>query len=203
LLFLVSFLLVAAFRSSFDGINANVNSWAASINTGSLSSFIDAAKVIAVVFDAESLLVISLAVAAILFAMHYWRGSVLLLGAMAGYVVLVEIIKTLVYSPRPVNMLVPETDNSFPSGHVMGSVVFLGALTYLAWQRWNSSKTRLSTGGLYVAITALVGFDRIYLNVHWFSDVIGGCLLGAFWLTFSILVFRYLTSNQKITERVF
>jgi len=187
--FLVSFLLVVALRSSFDGVNANVHSWAVSVNTG---SFIGAAKMIAVVFDIESLLVITLAVAVVLFAQRYWRGSVLLLSAMCGAAVLVEITKTLVYSPRPIDMLVHDTSNSFPSGHVTGSIVFFGVLTYLAWQHWDSSMARASSGGLYVAITALVGFDRIYLNVHWFSDIIGGCLLGAFWLKFSILIFQYL-----------
>lgn len=194
LLFLVGFLLVVTFRGSFDGVNANVNSWVASINAG---SFTGAAKVIAMILDTEPLLVISLAVAAVLFTWHYRRDSILLLGAMAGDAFLVEITKTLVHSPRPLNMLVHETDYSFPSGHAAGSIVFFGVLTFLAWQHWNSSKARAWTSGLYVAITAAVDLDVLYLNVHWFSDVIGGCLLGAFWLTFSILLFRYWTSSQR------
>jgi undecaprenyl-diphosphatase len=194
LLFLVGFLLVVAFRGSFDGVNANVNSWAASINAG---VFTGLAKVIAVILDTEPLLVISLVVAMVLFTWHYRRDGVLLLGAMVGDAFLVEITKTLVHSPRPVDMLVHETDYSFPSGHVAGSIVFFGVLTFLAWQHWNSSKARASTGGLYVAIAAAVDLDVLYLNVHWFSDVIGGCLLGAFWLTFLILLFRYWPSNQR------
>ncbi|MCW4046312.1 MAG: phosphatase PAP2 family protein [Candidatus Bathyarchaeota archaeon] len=169
-------------------VNASVNSWAVTIQT---SSFTVIAKGIAVIFDTESLLVVSLAVAAILFALHYRRGSVLLLGAMAGDALLVEVTKTLVHSPRPTNMLVPDTGYSFPSGHATASIVFFGILTYLAWQRWNSSKVRAVTGGLGVAMGVLVGFDRIYLNVHWFSDVVGGYLLGAFWLTFAIAAFHY------------
>jgi undecaprenyl-diphosphatase len=194
LLFLVGFLLVAAFRGSFDGVNASVNSWAASINAG---AFTGSAKVIAVILDTEPLFIISLAAAAVLFTLHYRRDVLLLLGAMVGDAFLVEITKTLVHSPRPVDMLIHETDYSFPSGHVTGSIVFFGVLTFLAWQHWNSSKARASTGGLYVAIVAAVDLDVLYLNVHWFSDVIGGCLLGAFWLTFSILVFRCWTSSQR------
>ena len=41
-------------------------------------------------------------------------------------------------------------------------------------------------------VAGVVGFDRVYLNVHWLSDVFGGWLLGAFWLSFVILVFRQL-----------
>lgn len=188
LLLLAVFLFVALFRSSFAAVNANVNSWAVTIQTG---SFTVIAKEIAVVFDTESLLVISLAVAVVLFARHCRRGSVLLLGAMAGEALLAEVIQTLVHSPRPTNMLVPTTGYSFPSGHVTASTVFFGILTYLAWQRCNSSKMRVAMGGLYAAVIALVSFDRIYLNVHWFSDVLGGCLLGLFWLTFSLWVFKH------------
>ena len=197
LLFIVGFLVVAVFRSSFDTVNANVNSWAASINN---SFFTPVAEGIAFVFDFNALLVISLVVAVILFIYHYRRGSVLLLGAMATDAFLVAGFKEFVQSPRPVNMLIPETGYSFPSGHVTGSVVFFGILTYLAWKHWASKKVKTATGGFYVAMVVLVGFDRIYLNVHWFSDVVGATWLGAVVLTFAIVVFRYLEASGKFSR---
>ncbi len=197
LLLIVGFLLVVAFRSSFDTANSNVNSWAATINTG---TFTPVAEGISFVFDTTALVVISLVIAAVLFVFHYRRGSVLLLGAMATDALLVVAFKALVQSPRPLNELIPETGYSFPSGHVTGSVVFFGVLTYLAWKHWASRKVKAATGGFYVAMVVLVGFDRIYLNVHWFSDVVGAALLGAVVLTFAILVFRYLEATGKFSR---
>jgi undecaprenyl-diphosphatase len=197
LLFLASFLFLALFRSSFAIVDADVNFWAASIQT---DAFTGVANGISVVFDTNALLVFSLVVAAVLFAKHYRRDSVLLLGAVAGDAVIVAVFKTVIMSPRPLNALIPETGYSFPSGHVTGSVVFFGVLTYLVWKHWASVKVKTTTGGLYVAITALVGFDRVYLNVHWFSDVVGGCLIGVFWLAFSIWIFPYLMSNPRFQK---
>ena len=153
---------------------------------------------ISVVFDTTALVILSLVVAVFLFLTHHRRYSLLLLGAMAGDALLVQIFKMLIMSPRPLNEIIAETNYSFPSGHTTGSVVFFGVLTYFAWVHWGSKKVKVATGGFYVSITALVGFDRIYLNVHWFSDIIGALFLGAFWLSFCILTFKYATSNNRV-----
>jgi len=194
-LFLICFLLTAVFRGSFNTINLNVNLWADSVNSG---FFTPAAKVISVIFNTTALFILTVIVAVYLFATHHKNYSLLLLGAMAGDALLVQIFKTLVMSPRPLNEIIASGGYSFPSGHTTGSVVFFGVLTYFAWVHWGSKKVKLATGGFYVSITALVGFDRIYLNVHWFSDIIGAVFLGAFWLSFCILTFKYATSNHRV-----
>jgi len=198
LLALIGFLLLAFSRSSFSSVNASVNSWAVAIQNGSLTAV---AVGISVVFDTEILLVFTLAAAALLFYKNYRKYSVLFLAAMGGDALLVEASKLLIYSPRPANELIADTSNSFPSGHVTGIIVFIGLLTYFAWQVWRSPKMKAASGTFYVAITVVVGFDRIYLNVHWFSDVLGGLMLGTFWLTFVILVFQYLQSRQFARRR--
>jgi undecaprenyl-diphosphatase len=190
-------LFVGVFKSSFDNINANMNSWVVSINTG---AFTLVAEGISFVFDTTALVVISLIVAAVLIICNYRRGSVLLLGAMVGDAILVVIFKELFQSIRPQNMLIPEMGYSFPSGHVTGSVVFFGVLTYLAWKHWASKKVKVSTGGFYTAMVVLVSFDRIYLNVHWVSDVVGAVLLGSFVLAFAITIFRYFEASGKFSQ---
>jgi membrane-associated phospholipid phosphatase len=199
LLALIGFLLLAFSRSNFSSVNASVNSWAVTIQTGSLTVV---ATGISIVFDTEILLVFTLAAAALLFFKNYRKYSVLFLGAMGGDALLVEASKLLIYSPRPANKLIVDTSNSFPSGHVTGTIVFFGLLTYFAWQAWRSPKVKAASATFYVAITVVVGFDRIYLNVHWLSDVLGGLMLGAFWLAFSILVFQYLQSRKIAGWRV-
>ena len=176
-------------------INLSINLWSASVNNG---FFTLPAQTISIAFDTIALAILSIVVAIFLFVLHYKRYSLLLLGAMAGNTLLVELFKTIIMSPRPLNGLIVASGYSFPSGHTMSSMVFFGVLTYFVWKNWYSSKIKALASGFYISITALVGFDRIYLNVHWFSDIIGSIFLGAFWVTLCILLFKYLVSSGKI-----
>jgi undecaprenyl-diphosphatase len=198
LLFLASFLLVAQLKNSFIRIDLQANSWAMSIQTDSFNAI---AVIIAYVFDTTSLIAISLILAVYLFYRNYRQYSALLLAAMGGDALIVSIAKTLVHSPRPLNGLVYDTGFSFPSGHTTASIVFCGLLTYLAWQHWKSPKAKTVSITLSITITSIVVFDRIYLNVHWFSDVVGGCLLGLFWLTFSLWAFGYIETRKFQTSK--
>lgn len=194
LMFLFGFLLVATLRSSFANLDLNINAWAASINKG---TFTVAAEAISVIFDTNVLAILSVVLATGFYVKNRWRYGVLLIGAIGGIALIVPISKMLIMSPRPLNEVIHLTDYSFPSGHAAGNTVFFGILTYFAWKKWSSARTRLSTGGLYTAIIALIGFCRIYLNVHWFSDVVGGFLLGVFWLLFTIGLFHRLSTKQS------
>jgi undecaprenyl-diphosphatase len=185
---------VAQLKKSFVMIDLQTNSWAISIQTGSLTTI---AIVIAYIFDITSLAAISLILAVYLFYRNYGKYGVLLLAAMGGDALIVSIAKTLIHSPRPLNGLLYDTGFSFPSGHTTASIVFCGLLTCLAWRRWKSSKAKIASTTLSVITVSIVAFDRIYLNVHWLSDVVGGCLLGLFWLTFTLWVFRYVENTNK------
>jgi undecaprenyl-diphosphatase len=185
---LTAFLVLAGLRFLFNTVNLDLNIWAASINSG---FFLWAAKGISVVFDATTLSAFTLATAALMLAKKHGRYGALLLVAMVGDLVLVEVSKALTASLRPTNEVFNAIGYSFPSGHVTGNVIFFGVITYFAWVHWCSVKARITTATLYSGVIAVVGFDRIYLNVHWLSDVVGGVFLGAFWLTFCILIFRH------------
>jgi undecaprenyl-diphosphatase len=195
----VCFLMLIFLRSSLSSVDNSANSWATTVQNG---PFTEVAVVISVVFDTTILLLFSLVAAALLFHKNFKKQSLLLLLSMGGDALLVSISKMLVYSPRPPNELIVETGYSFPSGHVTGGVVFFGLLTYFGWQIWNSSNTKTGLIMFCLTIISIISFDRIYLNVHWFSDVLGGYLLGTFWLTFSIVIFKYLESrkNQVFTR---
>jgi undecaprenyl-diphosphatase len=89
-------------------------------------------------------------------------------------------LKGLVGRPRPdLVRLVSGDGPAFPSGHVLATVGFYGVLAIVAWR--STTKRSLAVGALAGAATviALVGFSRIYLGVHWMSDVVGGYLIGA------------------------
>ncbi|GBF04543.1 phosphoesterase, PA-phosphatase-like protein [Deinococcus aerius] len=89
-------------------------------------------------------------------------------------------MKLLMHRTRPElwPRLVQEHDASFPSGHSMYSAAFVTALILLAWRtpyRWPAL-------GLGVAFSGLVGFSRLYLGVHYPTDVLCGWLTGAAWV---------------------
>jgi len=138
-----------------------------------------------------SLIVIALVAAALL----AWRGrrrdSLLVVGASAGVFVLGPILKLIVERPRPpVNQYLVRIDSwSFPSGHSLNSMVVIGLLTVLAAREWPGLRRVLSiaTGAFLVL---LVGFSRVYLGVHWPSDVLAGWLIGAVWVAGCVTLAR-------------
>jgi undecaprenyl-diphosphatase len=100
-------------------------------------------------------------------------------------------VKEIFQRPRPagIDPLALETSSSFPSGHSMEAMVAYGMVGYLLLVmlppcRW----LRLTAvGGLSILILA-IGFSRMYLSAHWFTDVVGGFALGAAWSAFWITV---------------
>jgi undecaprenyl-diphosphatase len=96
-------------------------------------------------------------------------------------------IKLAVNRPRPspdlVKVFAVEHGSGFPSGHALFAGVFLGFLAYLAYTHLRKRSLRtLSFAGLILLIL-FIGASRIYLGVHWPSDVIGGYLVGTVFLT--------------------
>jgi undecaprenyl-diphosphatase len=154
------------------------------------------AEIISIGFETVTLLAITLLIAVYLFYKNFKKNALLLVGAMIGNAVITAVVKTLVHSARPTNGLIPETGFSFPSDHVTSTVTLLSLLTYFIWLYWKSSGAKALTSVVFVGVACLVGFSRLYLNVHWLSDVLGGYLMGIFWATFSILIFQYLERKR-------
>ena len=72
---------------------------------------------------------------------------------------------------------------SFPSGHVINYTGIYGFLAFLASQRIGFAPLRRLVVGALASLIGLVGLSRIYLGVHWPTDVIGGWCLGIVWAT--------------------
>jgi membrane-associated phospholipid phosphatase len=195
LVFLLGFVLVTFFRTSFHSVDVAVNLWIPSIQSGALTFF---AETIAIIFGTTSLVIMSLVISAVLFLKNYKTHALLFLVAMGGDAVLVSVVKTLDHVARPTNGILFDTSFSYPSGHSAGCIVFGGLLAYFAWRHWQSTRSRALIGVGMGAVAGVVGFDRVYLNVHWLSDVFGGWLLGAFWLSFIILVFQQLRNSGNL-----
>lgn len=113
------------------------------------------------------------------------RVVLVLVLAFAANFVLEVVLKLSVGRPRPdLLRLVPGRGPSFPSGHVLATVGFYGVLAALTWKSTPGPWRRAAAYAAATAVILGVGFSRIYLGVHWFSDVVAGFAVGtAFVLT--------------------
>ena len=82
--------------------------------------------------------------------------------------------------------IIDERTNSFPSGHSMGAVIAFGLLTYFLLLVLSDRRERVAVVVLAAVLTVMIGFSRIYLGAHYFSDVIGGFAVGGAWLSVCI-----------------
>ncbi|OGF39762.1 hypothetical protein A2477_04245 [Candidatus Falkowbacteria bacterium RIFOXYC2_FULL_47_12] len=147
-----------------------------------------------------------LAVGVILFGIFFlWRkygeyALALFLSVVGGEVV-VWLFKIIIHRPRPVlaNALMIEPSYSFPSGHAFVAFSFYGLLTYFVFRwarRWYTKCITIAVG---LCVIAAIGFSRIYLGVHWPSDVLAGSAFGAAWLTGSVMLLG-LRRQQSVAE---
>jgi len=125
------------------------------------------------------------------------RGAAFLLLSMAGSGVWSTLIKLLVRRERPAVLphLVEVTDFSYPSGHTMLSTATFLSLTLLASRHMPGRRARLMLFLTASLLIALVGFSRLYLGVHYPSDVLSGMLLGAAW-TFGLAAAFFSVRNN-------
>lgn len=103
------------------------------------------------------------------------------------------VLKNIFARPRPDNMrLMQASGYSFPSGHAMISTAFYGYLIYLTIKNIQSKKIKITISSLLVVLIILIDISRIYIGVHYVSDVVAGTI-------FSI---AYLIAFVKTTELI-
>jgi len=117
------------------------------------------------------------------FALRGPRPAGYLLAVATVGVIVRTVLKTAIARPRPTEDLVRVMDirdsYSFPSGHVMFYVVLLGSLYFLLSSSGLSGKTIRLLQAIIVVALALTGISRVYMGVHWMSDVLAGYIFGA------------------------
>lgn len=96
--------------------------------------------------------------------------------------------KFLVGRARPEFLIASAEWPSFPSGHATGAMAIYGFLAYVVLRRLVSPRARFEVVYWTVVLVALIGFSRVYLGVHFLSDVASGLLVGGFWLLAGVAV---------------
>jgi undecaprenyl-diphosphatase len=128
---------------------------------------------------------IVIAVSASALAVRHRRDDALfVLSSVIGAAIAVAVVKHVVVRPRPAlpHRLATASGAAFPSGHAAQSIACYGALAVVLVTAARSNRLRAFAIGGAIAIALGVGASRIYLGVHWLSDVVSGWLLAAGWL---------------------
>jgi membrane-associated phospholipid phosphatase len=102
---------------------------------------------------------------------------------MTGGGILDGVLKDTFRRTRPEAFFIPRpTTYSFPSGHALISLCFYGLLAGIISLQWRKQWQRVLTWALAVLAIGTIGFSRIYLGVHWPSDVLAGYLSALMWM---------------------
>jgi membrane-associated phospholipid phosphatase len=141
----------------------------------------------------------SLVVAIVLARRREWFWIVGLAAAAPGGLLLNGLIKRLFERARPSfdDPLLTLTTFSFPSGHTAGAMLFYGTLSAYVLSRAHSSRVRDAALALWFLMVIVVGFSRMYLGVHYLSDVLGGATWSLAWLTLCLIGVRTLQQRAQ------
>ncbi|WP_420394323.1 phosphatase PAP2 family protein [Acuticoccus sp.] len=146
------------------------------------------------------LTLVTVAVSGHLWLSGKWRSMVFLVAAVVGGALVSTAAKALFDRPRP--ELVPHevlvTSASFPSGHTMLAAVTYLTLAALMARVETRRRIRLYLLTVALVVTVAVGASRVYLGVHWPTDVIGGWAAGTLWALLAWLVARRLGLAGRI-----
>lgn len=129
-------------------------------------------------------LLVAAAATAVLAALRHWHGVLMVVVSVAASQVLVQAIKYLVERPRPdaEDALVHAGGFSFPSGHAATSMAVYATLAFLLIRAADRGHVRVAVGVVGGLIVLAVGLSRVFLGVHYPTDVLAG------WLTGGLLV---------------
>ncbi len=114
-------------------------------------------------------------------------------------VALLFILKNIFHRHRPLEPLTPNVIGySYPSGHSFSSFTFFGLLTYIIWKTKLTNLWKWILSILFILMAACIALSRVYLHVHFASDVIAGFCLSIIWLSISLWVIQKIQREKKL-----
>lgn len=107
-------------------------------------------------------------------------------------------LKFIFHRDRPLTPLLAEAQGySFPSGHALMSITFYGLIIFLVWQNEKNAWVKWILTILLVLLINFIGISRVYLRVHYASDVLAGFCVGLMWLFLSLWILRKIETYSR------
>lgn len=184
------------YLTSFD---EKIIAFANRIQTGKLTSFF---KVITTIGSWRQVVIILSFVLLILFwkKQSFFALFLVLVNSLSPF--LNTFLKNMFHRPRPIeNPYILYDSFSFPSGHATSSIVLFSTLCFLMYHL-HSNKFK-PFAFFSIIMVGLIGFSRVYLGVHYPTDIIGGYLIGSMWLMLSIFIFNNFGKFILFLRRLF
>jgi undecaprenyl-diphosphatase len=164
-------------------IDTATNALMQQIQTPTLTSI---SKAIAFITDPIILIIAALLISSYLYSKKKNKQATIFASVIIITAILIKLFKAIFQRARPLNALIQESTFSMPSGHATMAVVFFGLIAYL----FISKKHKIKTTAITTLIILITAFTRIYLNVHWLTDIIAGLALGTAILILSIFIYK-------------
>ena len=177
-----------------QGLDQAVLAWLQGFANPQLDSF----AVVMSTFGTLGVTVLLVVVLVVLGLQRRWGAAGSLVLVTTGAQLLNNILKELFHRTRPASVgstTLEAQQWSFPSGHAMVSAAFYLYIAYLCWQVLDGGLRRLVCGGLLVLVL-LIGLSRLYLGVHYVTDVVAGYLAGFIWAD-SVIIAGYLLTRPR------
>jgi membrane-associated phospholipid phosphatase len=192
-----------AFANPFAGVDHGLANW---FHAHLTRTFVSVLRGLTE-FGASEWIAIVLSILVLFFIWkRSWPSLVTLVVAVPGGMLLNELLKLLVHRHRPFvdGWFVDWSGYSFASGHTIGATLLYGQLALFILPSIKSRRCRALTIFAAALFVGVVGFSRIALGAHYFSDVVGAIVLGLFWLILCVIatkpVYRRATLPPILAE---
>ncbi|PFH88440.1 phosphatase PAP2 family protein [Bacillus sp. AFS088145] len=156
-----------------------------------------------ITFLGSSVFIILLSISILYFlykVLNHRSELILFIAALIGSNILCVLLKLFFHRARPdLHRLIEISGYSFPSGHATNAMTVYGILTFILWRNISTKSGRSLLIITSLIMILLIGISRIYLGVHFPSDVIAGYFTGGFWI--STAIWYYQRYKEKQYER--
>jgi undecaprenyl-diphosphatase len=161
----------------------------AEVRQHAVASVSAVAHALSFVGSSQMLALVALTAVAVLLARRRPHDATLVVLALAGAEIINAVLKNAFERPRPSihDPLETAAGLSFPSGHAMASMALFAALAFVL-MRGRSARTRMAAVGVAATLVGAIGLSRIYLGVHFPTDVAAGWSAGLAWAAVSVLL---------------